>query len=237
MSEPGLPDGGGADKRTRAEEVLTELLRLMEAPSKVEVRDGADGGLSAAVFPEGELPGLGAGKRSSVTEALQFLANKIVNRGGEKRWIAVGVGGHPEPRAKGGARPAAAAPAAPAASAVGQSKAPARKVAPAKGPSGAGREPDEGTVEVQADPAMEALGRALAEQAARLGRLYAVGAMGLEARAGLLRGAAAVEKVTVRSEGEGRHRRLVFVPAEVKPMPRPRAFPLMDDEDDDEPEA
>jgi hypothetical protein len=83
----------------QADKVLGEILQRMEVRARLELKDAADGGISVAVHLEQELPGLAAGKRSHIVDALQFLANKIVNRPtGERRWISLGIGGHPEPR-------------------------------------------------------------------------------------------------------------------------------------------
>jgi hypothetical protein len=55
-----------------------------------------------------------------------------------------------------------------------------------------------------------------------------------EDRARLSRSARGVAGATVKIEGEGRHRRVVFVPANPKPMPKKSAMPDYDDEDDSE---
>ncbi len=51
-------------------------------------------------------------------------------------------------------------------------------------------------------------------------------------RVNLGRGADGVDGVKVKMEGEGRHRRVVFVPANPKPMPKKSALPDYDEEDE-----
>ncbi len=112
--------GLAEQKRARAEKAVSEIVEKLGAAAKLECKDAPDGSLSIAVSVEGEVPGLAPGKRSPVLEALQFLVNKLVNKPGEeRRHVALGIGGHPEPRGpKPGARPAAApAPGAPPAQA------------------------------------------------------------------------------------------------------------------------
>lgn len=276
------PSGGERDKRAWAEEVLAEILRLMGISARLEVKElpataAADGkaatqaSISVAVFPEGEAPGLQPGKRSPVADALQFLTNKIVNRGADKRWINIGIGAHPEPRgekqprqqqqpqqqaAQAPAQKAAAAPQASGEQAQQPSGAPvtrqeqrqARGQKQERGAKEGGgkkekregaaprergeREGDERTLEVEDDPVFTALGRSLAEKAATFGRIYAVLPCSAQERAKLAKGAAGVAEVSVKFEGEGRHRRIAFVPANPKPMPKKSAMPDYDDEED-----
>ena len=85
-------------KRELAVQVLTELFRLMDLPGRLEAKDAADGGISVALHLDGPFPGVQAGRRSHVVDAVQFLANKLVNRSGTtKRWISIGVGDTPSP--------------------------------------------------------------------------------------------------------------------------------------------
>ena len=236
-----VAQASGRDKREWAEEVIGDLLRLSGLRARLEVKEIASPvggmGLSVALFPEEEIAGLQVGKRSPVVESLQFLANKIVNRGPEKKWIAIGVGSHPEPRV-----PAAKAPRAEPAPKAGPNAgaAPAPRAAPQSQPSRipvperAPAEADESSLEVQADPLLEAAGRGLAEKAASTGRYYAVAPMKPEDRARLARGGKGIAGVSVKVEGEGRHRRVVFAPANPKPMPKKSAMPDYDDEDDSE---
>ncbi|HLL53901.1 MAG TPA: hypothetical protein VK447_10165 [Myxococcaceae bacterium] len=167
-SQPGsapTPEAGASGKREQATHVIGEILRLMGYPARLDVKDGADGGISVALQFEGEVPGVQVGKRSHLIDSLQFIVNKIVNRPtGERRWISIGVGQHPEPRPPPGERPAkkaapaqaqvaqqvAQAPSAPAQAAVpaqaqvaqppvAQAAAPAMAVAPV--PAVAARKP------------------------------------------------------------------------------------------------
>lgn len=272
MSEPGSTVAdGGRDKRAWAEEVLGDILQRMGLRVRLEVKElegtPAEEGrpavppsISVALHPEEDVPGMQAGKRSQVADSLQFLVNKIVNRGADKRWVNIGVGGHPEPRIPGQKPPrekapprepkeraqasnAASAPPVAAAGAVAvpakgkgnQKGARAQKGAsPANAEAGGhrAREPDERTLEVPEDPTLTSLGAALAQKAATLGRFYAVTYATAEDRARIAKGAQGVADVTLKFEGEGRSRRVVFVPANPKPMPKKPAFPDYDVEDD-----
>jgi predicted RNA-binding protein Jag len=229
---------GGRDKRAWAEEVIGDLLRLVGLRARLEVKEIASPpgglGLSVALFPEEENAGLQAGKRSPLVESLQFLANKIVNRGPEKKWIAIGVGAHPEPRVP-AAKPARVdpgpkgGPGAPVPAAPKAQPPPSRSPAPERA-----AEIDESGLQVTPDPLLEAVGRSLAEKASATGRFYAVAPMKPEDRARLSRAGKGIAGASVKVEGEGRHRRVVFVPANPKPMPRKSAMPDYDDEDDSE---
>ncbi|HVE83465.1 MAG TPA: hypothetical protein VND93_11480 [Myxococcales bacterium] len=96
--DPAAAAEDAAKKRAKTTEVLEEVLRKMDLSGRAEVKDGPDGGISVALFVEGEVP-QGQGRRSNFVDAIQFLANKIVNRPGtSKRWISIGLGAHPEPR-------------------------------------------------------------------------------------------------------------------------------------------
>jgi predicted RNA-binding protein Jag len=226
-------------KKEQAEQALVEILKLMELPARLEVKDGSDGGISVAIFLETEVPGIQAGRRSHLVDALQFLVNKIVNRPNtERRWISIGVGGHPEPRAQ---KPAAPAPAPAAKPAAPPAQRPQSKPQQAQRPNGqqsssprpvAAAEPDEATLQVSPDPAIAQLAQALAEKSARLGRFYAVASMNAENRARLLSGATGVAGVKVRAEGEGRSRRVVFAPDKPTPMPNQK-MPNFDDEEEE----
>ena len=275
-----------SDKRGQVEGFLGEVLGKMGFAARVEVKDveerpAAEGqpaipaSISVALFPEGEFPGLTAGKRTPVVESLQFLANKVVNRGPEKQWVNVGVGGHPEPRVPGQKRekpprPERAEKAERAERPERGERAerperPERPEREAKAPSPAAegkgekkrdrrerreeggaprdsapqrqrdREADESTLAAQLpeDGVMAELGRALAQKSAELGRIYAVTAIGAEDRARLLKAAEQVDFVRGKVEGEGRHRRVVFMPSNPKPMPKKSHIPDYDEEDED----
>jgi hypothetical protein len=225
-------------KRDQAVRVLGELLRLMEFGAQLDAKDAADGGISVALNPDGELPGVQNGRRSHVVDALQFIANKLVNRAGtDKRWISIGVGGHPEPRPpqdKRRNRP----PGAPAPAAAPVTGAPPASPRPPmrQGPPPAPRPPpapavdEEASVQAPEDPALTRLGQALAQKSSSLGRFYAVAPMKVDDRARMLKAASAVAGVRVFVEGEGRNRRLVFAPDKPAPMPKRSALPQDDDE-------
>lgn len=207
---------------TRA--VLAKVLALMDFPLRVETKDGEDGGVSVALFPDGEVQGFAPGKRSPVMDALQFFVNKVVNPpSGTRRWVTLGVGSFPPPRS---ANPPPAAPAPTPAPAA------ARPVvtAPASNEShGHSRAPaDEAALEVAPDPLMDSLGRSLAQKSSKLGRFYAVLGLTTDDRARLLQAGRSVEGLRVLAEGEGRNRRLVFKPD--RPAPAPKRLP--DDEDE-----
>src|SRR4051812_25436122 len=107
MTEPTLApatDDAGllAAKRSQAETLLTDMLRLMDYPAKLDFKDMPDGGIGVAVHFEGEYPGVAPGKKSFLMESLQFLVNKVVNRPQtEKRWVTLGLGAFPEVRSPG----------------------------------------------------------------------------------------------------------------------------------------
>lgn len=217
------------ERRTQAVAVLEQLLRAMDVPATLEVKELPDGSLSIAVSPGVELPGVAMGRRSPLAEALQYLVSRLVNKPGQERtWFAIGLGGHPEPR---GARPARL-PAVPAA-AVANGAPPARSPPPQRVVTAARvSETDERTLVTEDDPALDAAARALAARCASTGRVYAVVTLGPVERGRLLRAADEVPGVSGRAEGEGRLRRLVLTPDKVVPMPH-RRLPVEDLPDDD----
>ena len=86
-------------RRAQAVAVLEQLLPAMDVPATLETKDLPDGSISIAVMPAVELAGVASGRRSPLGDALQYLVNKLVNKPGqERRWVAIGLGGHPEPR-------------------------------------------------------------------------------------------------------------------------------------------
>jgi predicted RNA-binding protein Jag len=224
---PSAPDNG---KREQAVRVLSEILQKMDIPAELDVKDGPDGGISIGIKLQGEPPGSQPGRRSHVTDALQFLANKIVNRPGtERRWISLGIGGHPEPRPKveRGKKPAPAP--------TPQSSArPASAKPTIKNGIDAGGEPtpdvEDTAPDVTPDPALAQAIRELAQRSSRLGRFYAIAAMSKEDRARTLEAAKGIPGVKVTAQGEGRNRRLVFTPEKPAPLPKKTAQ-LYDDED------
>ncbi len=250
MSDP-VPTPAAAapavDKKEWATRVIYDILTLMELPARLDVKDAPDGGISVALHFDVEVPGLQAGKRSHVIDALQFLANKVVNRPNtERRWISIGVGAHPEPRPPPQERPprAAATPPAPAASAAAGAPAapvaaavpgqqPQRPQRPARGPGPArAAESDERSLEVSEDAALTEAARALAQKSAQFGRYVALLPMKQEDRARVVKAVGGVAGVSVRLEGEGRNRRVVFHPEKPAPMPK-RTHPNFDDDEDE----
>lgn len=219
------------ERRAQAVAVLEQLLRSMDVPATLDARELPDGSLSIAVTPGVELAGVAPGRRTPLGDALQYLVNKLVTKPGqERRWIAVGIGAHPEPR---GAKPprAAAAPAPmvngnAAPQAARPAPAPARPTAPTR-PA----EADERTLATEEDSVFEAAARDLAERSAGSGRVYAVVTLGAVERGRLLNAADGVSGVSVRAEGEGRLRRVVLTPDKMVPMPRQR-LPVDDLPDD-----
>ncbi len=221
------------ERRTQAVAVLEQLLRTMDLPATVEAKDLPDGSISIAVTPGVELAGVVPGRRSPLGDALQYLVNKLINKPGqERRWVAIGLGGHPEPR---GPKPPRAAQ--PPAAAMTNGSAPppavARPPAPAR-PAASSRSPDvdERTLVTEEDPPLDAAARALAERSASSGRLYAVVTLGPIERGRLLKAADAVDGMSARAEGEGRLRRVVLTPDKVVPMPKQR-LPVDDVPEDD----
>jgi len=213
----------GAEKRDRAVQVIGEILRLMGVMAKLEAKDAADGGISVAVEMDGDLAGVLPGKRSHVIDAVQFLANKIVNRpGAERRWITIGIGGHPEPRPRPARRPTPA-PAAPAGSSAVRSagglvlsNGRALLASSARAPV----EADEVGLDVSEDAALSDAAKDLASKAAALGRFYAIVGMSRDDRSRVLRATSGISGAKVLAEGDGRNRRVVFVPDKPAPMPK-----------------
>jgi len=235
-SQVAVAVGAVDDRRAQAVSMLEQLLRAMEIPATLEAKDLPDGSVSIAVMPGVELPGVPLGRRSPVGDALQYLLNKLVNKPGtERRWIAVGLGGHPEPR---GAKPQPQ-PRAPVASPApvtnGSAAMPAARPPPPPRAAAAparSSETDERTLVTEADPVLDAAARALAERSASSGRVYALVTLGALERGRVLKAADAVPAVSARAEGEGRLRRVVLTPDKLVPMPRQR-LPVDDLPEDD----
>jgi predicted RNA-binding protein Jag len=225
MSERALQSVDQRDSKLRqAEQVLAEILERMEWQAKLELKDAEDGGISVALHPEQELPGVQAGKRSIVVDSLQLMVNKIVNRQPSgRRWIAIGIGGHPPPRPD--RTPKKSTTSTPPATGVVAARAAPREV------SAVPSETDERSLQVTADPALAATVQQLAERSAALGRFYAIFGMGKEERAQVVQTLAGSHGCVVSIEGEGRQRRVLFTPAKPTAMPK-RMFPLDDDEDE-----
>ncbi|MFL5318173.1 MAG: hypothetical protein ACJ790_00855 [Myxococcaceae bacterium] len=252
QTEPAVSD---AAKKDEALKVLTEILGKMGLSGSYDVKDATDGSISIAMTLSGELPGAALGKRSHVVDSLQFLINKIINRTPQnRRWISLGLGEHPAPRQPKPQRqpqqPAAQATAAPTAQAAPQADGqPHTQPPPKQGRREREREPkppqppqqrrepqlDEASVEVAEDAALAGSARELAERAAKHGRLMAVIGMSVEDRARLVKAAKQVPGVSVKTEGEGRNRRVVVLPDKPTPMPK-QNLPVYDDEEDEDEE-
>ncbi len=232
-SQVAVAVGAVDERRAQAVELLEQLLRTMDVAASLDVKDLADGSVSIAVMPGVELPGVPLGRRSPVGDALQYLLNKLVNRPGlERRWIAVGLGAHPEPRGHKSSRTAPVA--APVAMTNGSGAPAASRPPPPHRAVAQGRpvETDERSLASAADPEFDAAAQELAERSASSGRVYAVVTLGAVERGRLLKVADTVAGVSGRAEGEGRLRRLVLTPDKVVPMPRQR-LPVEDLPEDD----
>jgi len=221
------------DRRAQAVAFLDQLLRSMDVPATLETKDLPDGSISIAITPGVELAGVVTGRRSPLGDALQYLVNKLVNKPGQdRRWVAIGLGAHPEPRGQKPSRPPAAGPA-PMTNGSAPPAPVARPAPPARpAPQARPQDVDERTLITDADGPFEGAARALAERSASSGRVYAVVTLGTTERGRLLRSADAVEGVTAKAEGEGRLRRVVLTPDKVVPMPRQR-LPVDDLPEDD----
>jgi len=217
------------DKRAWAARVVGDILEHMGVKPQLEAKDAADGGISIAVQLSAEVPGVQIGKRSPVVDALQFLANKLVNRpGSERRWISIGIGGHPEPRIREGKRLPEALTA----------SAPAARVAPVKSTNGRGvasglpklaPEDDEGALQPSEDGALTDSARSVAEKSSSLGRFFAIVGMKREDRARVLRAVQGMPGLKVSAEGTGRNRRVVFSP--INPAPTRSSLPIPEEEE------
>lgn len=232
MSDPDTappPAAASADdKRDKTLQVIGEILRHMDFPAKLDAKLAADGGISVSLELPGEVAGAAPGRRTHVTDALQFLANKIVNRPGtERHWISLGIGGHPEPKQRQERkRPVPSAPS------PGSTPpaAPARK--PGNGSAAAApspRPPDDSELPVAEDPQLAKAARELAQRSSSLGRFYAITTMSRDDRARVVQALRDTPGVKVAVEGEGRQCRVVFIPE--KPAPLPKRLPVPDDED------
>jgi predicted RNA-binding protein Jag len=222
------------DKRVQVEQLLTDIFRLAEWPAKLELKDAADGGIAVAVHFDAEVPGVVAGKKSYLIESLQFLVNKVVNRPNtEKRWVTLGVGGFPEPKAA--PPPAASQPKPPPAAAKPASqRAQAMKAVPAAPKASAPRvaEPQEAVAEVEVSAEWKALAKLLSGKAVKHGRVFALMSLDAGERAQVVKALSGEAGLRVKVEGDGHFKRLVVTPDKLTPMPRKMQFP--DDEEDDD---
>lgn len=220
------------DKKAHAEEVLGAILKHMEFPARLESKDMADGGISFALHPESELPGMQAGKRTFLLDCLQLLVNKAVNRPqGERRFVALGVGQHSEPR-NGRAQVPVAAVSAPGA----PNAPPPPRRSGAERHSAVAAAPVDAAVPARAvkvDPELAKFGKALAEKVAANNRYLALLLVPDDDAAGLAQSAAKVKGVSVKLEGQAHLRRLTYSPANPVLMPKRKAFQVFDVENDD----
>ena len=229
------------EKQQQVEKLLGDILTLMQFPARLDFKDAADGSLAVAMHFLGEVPqGITAGKKSYLVDSLQFLLNKCINRPNtERRWVVLGVGGFPEPRGTRPSPPPPAAVASPAPASAPRSataRPPNPPRAEAKNVSQRNARPaevDESKLEVAADPVLSALGKALAEKSARLGRVYAVAMMGTEDRARLLQAARPIAGASAKVEGEGHFRRLAFTPDKPTAMPKRHAMAVYPDDEEE----
>jgi len=242
VSEELAEAASAADKRAQVEKLLTDILNLMESPASLAFKDAEDGSLAVAVKFAGELPpGVVAGKRNYLVDSLQFLINKCINRPNlPKRWVSLGVGDFPEPRAPrppGAPQASAPQPPAPVAAAAAPvngaaAKRPSEPPKAAPKPPPRAHEPDEAQLKVADDPLVTKLGKELAARSSSLGRTYAVLTMNADDRSRLLKAAQGTAGVTVRSEGEGIHRRVAFIFAKPVAMPKKSQMPDYPDDED-----
>lgn len=251
---PGTP--ASPERKAQVTSLVEGILKHMEYPARLELKDMPDGGIGIAVHFDGaDLPGITPGKRSWLLDCIQFLVNKAINRPQvEKRWVSLGANAFPEPRpprpekeppapkASAPAKPGGQTPPAGAASAKPQPVKSNGAVPKNDGGKDAGRseakgrrghEADERALEVKDDPALTKLFSTLAEKSAKTGRLYAVMSLSAEDRARALKAASAVKGVTVKTEGEGYFRRVTFTPEKLTPMPsKKQVMPDYDDEEE-----
>jgi predicted RNA-binding protein Jag len=234
MSDTDPPASAGTfsldEKRDKAVQVIGEILKHMDLPAVLDAKISADGGISVSVELVGEPPGATPGRRTHVTDALQFLANKIVNRPGtERRWISLGIGGHPEPKQR---QERKRPPASPPISAPSMPSPVSRKAGGGNGTTAAPirREPEDVELQVPEDVQLTQAARELANRSNVLGRFYAITGMSREDRARVLQALRGTPGIRVAVEGEGRQRRVVFVPEKPAPLPK-RTLPAVDDEE------
>lgn len=96
---------------------------------------------------------------------------------------------------------------------------------------GRSNEHDERSMKVDPRPVMTRLGTGLAEKAAKFGRFYGVTLLPVDDRARLVAAAANTKGVSVKTEGEGYFRRVVFVPEKPTVITKKQVMPDYDDEE------
>ncbi|MCA2978722.1 MAG: hypothetical protein INH37_10585, partial [Myxococcaceae bacterium] len=89
-----------AERKAQVEALVDGILKRMDYPARLELKDMADGGIGVAVhFGAEALPGISPGKRTWLLDCLQFIVNKATNRPTvERRWVSLGANGFSEPR-------------------------------------------------------------------------------------------------------------------------------------------
>lgn len=91
---PAMGGQGAAPERLLAtKEVLEGILRRMGSKARVEVRDTPEA-IACRIDPSEDDPIFAGPERAQVVEALQFFANRIVNRDqdDDRKWIVLAVG-------------------------------------------------------------------------------------------------------------------------------------------------
>jgi hypothetical protein len=102
--------------------------------------------------------------------------------------------------------------------------------APARPPSRSS-DHDEKSMKVEPTPSMTSLGATLAQKASKFGRFYAVPLLSTDDRARVVAAAGASKGATVKVEGEGYFRRVVFVPDKPTVIAKKQVMPDYDDEE------
>jgi predicted RNA-binding protein Jag len=229
---PASATAAAPDKREWALRVVDEIFRHLGVRPRLDLKDGADGGISIAVQLDAEVPGVQPGKRSHVLDALQFLANKIVNRpGSDRRWISIGIGGHPELRPREPRRsPDSSSQGAPNNPAAGRASPRVANGRPASTAVPKALEDDEALVQPGEDADLAAAARSIGEKASSLGRFFAIVGMKREDRARALRSVEGMQGVRVSAEGVGRNRRVVFTPDKPAPVSK-RSLPMAEEDE------
>ena len=86
----------GAEKRVQVEKLLTDILKLMDFPAKLDFQDAADGGIAVAVHFQGELPASTPGQRNYPIDSIPFLVNKVFKLPTpDTPWESPGIGAVP----------------------------------------------------------------------------------------------------------------------------------------------
>ena len=86
-------------------------------------------------------------------------------------------------------------------------------------------------MKVEPTPMMTRLGATLAQKASTFGRFYAVPLLSTEDRSRVMAAAAPVKGMSVKAEGEGYFRRVVFTPEKPTVIAKKQVMPDYDDEE------